>query len=351
MTVSHKNRVQMSVSGTPGTGTITLGSAASGYQSFSAAHGANATVDCLFEDGTAWEIARGCTYTHSGTTMSRGTLEASSTGSAISLTSAAVVSQIATATRTQQWTDISGVFGSEEISVTGAVTATIGAMHHCTGTSADYTVTLPAASGNAGKMLGFRMGPVAALSKLVTLDGNSTETIDGATTRIMWADETAILLCDGSNWFKVAGKSIPMFCLMHRSAANQTGVATTTVTKVTLDTITTDSAGMGDTGNARIGIKRPGLYIISGAVGWDNLSGSSTRILSQIQINGSAFVNAEGNAIASGSYATPFAVKPKAGMAVGDLITLHGYHAVGSNQSIYGTGAVTHVSVLEAPIW
>lgn len=97
MTVSHKNRVQMSVSGTPGTGTITLGSAASGYQSFSAAHGANATVDVLITDGTAWEVARGCTYTHSGTTLSRGTLEASSTGSAISLTSAAVVSQIATA--------------------------------------------------------------------------------------------------------------------------------------------------------------------------------------------------------------------------------------------------------------
>lgn len=99
MTVSHKNRVQMSVSGTPGTGTITLGSAASGYQSFSAAHGANATVDVLITDGTAWEVARGCTYTHSGTTLSRGTLEASSTGSAISLTSAAVVSQIPTA----QW--------------------------------------------------------------------------------------------------------------------------------------------------------------------------------------------------------------------------------------------------------
>jgi len=99
MAINHKNRVQMSVSGTPGTGTITLGSAVSAYQSFSAAYGANATVDVLITDGTAWEVARSCTYTHSGTTLSRGTLEASSTGSAISLTSAAVVSQIPTA----QW--------------------------------------------------------------------------------------------------------------------------------------------------------------------------------------------------------------------------------------------------------
>ena len=97
MPITHKNRVSMSVSGTPGTGTITLGSAASGYQSFASAYGANATVDVLITDGTAWEVARSCTYTNSGTTLTRGTLEASSTGSAISLTSAAVVSQIPTA--------------------------------------------------------------------------------------------------------------------------------------------------------------------------------------------------------------------------------------------------------------
>lgn len=99
MPSSHANRVQMTVSGTPGTGTITLNAASSGHQTFGSAHGANATVDCLFTDGTAWEVARDCTYTHSGTTLSRGTLEASSTGSAITLTSAAVVSQILTAGR------------------------------------------------------------------------------------------------------------------------------------------------------------------------------------------------------------------------------------------------------------
>lgn len=97
MPALHKNRVKMTVSGTPGTGTVTLNAASSGYQSFATAYGANATVDVLFEDGTAWEVARNCTYTHSGTTVTRGTLEESSTGSAISLTSAATASVIATA--------------------------------------------------------------------------------------------------------------------------------------------------------------------------------------------------------------------------------------------------------------
>lgn len=94
---AHRNRVKMTVSGTPGTGTITLSAASSGYQSFATAYAGNATVDILIEEGTAWEVARDCTYTNSGTTVTRGTLEASSTGSAVSFTSAAVVSEVMTA--------------------------------------------------------------------------------------------------------------------------------------------------------------------------------------------------------------------------------------------------------------
>lgn len=98
-TPSYKNRVGMTVTGTPGTGTITLNAAETGYQSFATAYGANANVDILIEEGNAWEIARDCTYTHSGTTITRGTLEASSTGSALSLTSAAKVYVIDSAQR------------------------------------------------------------------------------------------------------------------------------------------------------------------------------------------------------------------------------------------------------------
>lgn len=96
---SAKNRVGMSVTGTPGTGTITLNTAEAGYQSFATAYGANANVDILLEDGNNWEVARDCTYTHSGTTVTRGTFEASSSGSAINLTSSAKVYVINSAER------------------------------------------------------------------------------------------------------------------------------------------------------------------------------------------------------------------------------------------------------------
>jgi hypothetical protein len=90
---TFRDRYQMTVSGTPGTGTITLGSATSGYKAF--VSGDNALYfDILITDGTAWEIDTLSVYTNSGTTLTRGTLVSSSTGSALSLTSAAIVSVI-----------------------------------------------------------------------------------------------------------------------------------------------------------------------------------------------------------------------------------------------------------------
>ena len=101
MPALHKNRVKMTVTSvaSAGVGTITLNAASSAHQSFATAYGANATVDILITEGTSWEIARNCAYTHSGTTVDRGTLEASSTCSAVTFTSAAVVEEILTAAR------------------------------------------------------------------------------------------------------------------------------------------------------------------------------------------------------------------------------------------------------------
>ena len=88
--VTLVNRAKMTTA-TTGTGTIALGAAEAGYQTFADAGVADAAVvRYVIEDGDAWEIGTG-TYTASGTTLSRTVSESSNSGSAIDLSGSAVV--------------------------------------------------------------------------------------------------------------------------------------------------------------------------------------------------------------------------------------------------------------------
>jgi hypothetical protein len=115
MAISLGNRAKMSTS-TTGTGTISLGSAISGYQSFANAGITNGqTVRYAIEDGTAFEIGSG-TYTSSGTTLTRSVTESSNSDSAITLSGNAEVFVTATVA------DLFINDGASTLTTTGVIT-------------------------------------------------------------------------------------------------------------------------------------------------------------------------------------------------------------------------------------
>lgn len=134
------NRAKMTTA-TTGTGTVTLGSASAGFQTFADAGVANAeTVRYVIEDGVAWEIGTGV-YTASGTTLTRAVSESSNADAALNLTGDAVVYVTAGATDYVRRT-------ADETLTGGYVTTTVDDGTKSTGT---YTPTL--ANGNGRKIV------------------------------------------------------------------------------------------------------------------------------------------------------------------------------------------------------
>ena len=97
MPVTHVNRLATAISNAPSlAGNLTIATALTNYRTFGAAQdGLSFNVAIL--DGSAWEVRTGCVYTHSTKTLTRGSLEESSAGTALNLSASAVVTETATA--------------------------------------------------------------------------------------------------------------------------------------------------------------------------------------------------------------------------------------------------------------
>ena len=94
--VKHVNRAKVTTP-TIGTGTLTLGPAVDGFQSFAAAGVIDGdTLRYVIEDGDAWEIGTG-SYATAGPSLTRAPSESSAGGNAIVLTGSATVFITATA--------------------------------------------------------------------------------------------------------------------------------------------------------------------------------------------------------------------------------------------------------------
>lgn len=140
------------------------------------------------------------------------------------------------------WNDASYFWGristATLISLAGAGSATIDRMHVLTGAVANYTVTLPAAAGNAGRVLGFtcRFADVANPTLQVKLDAGVGTYIAGRTRYLVLLDtNVALFYSDGTNW-------IPLVLALDTPWVNLGAVdirgSTTNPSKGTASTIT-----------------------------------------------------------------------------------------------------------------
>ena len=118
------NRAKMTTA-TTGTGTITLGSAVDGFQTFAAAGVSNGeTVRYCIEDGTSnFELGSGV-FTASGTTLTRVVSESSNSGNAINLSGDAIVFITAIAADLQPTTLTTTVFTATANQTTFSVSYT-----------------------------------------------------------------------------------------------------------------------------------------------------------------------------------------------------------------------------------
>lgn len=172
------NRAKMTTA-TTGTGTVTLGSAASGFQTFAAAGVSNGdVVQYVIEEGANFEIGTG-TYSTSGTSLTRTVTESSNSDAAISLSGNATVSITAVAddyNRLQNGGSTKVEATSTGASITGnlAITGTIPA--------GKLTGSLPAIDGSA-------------LTGIVSIPAGVIVMWSGAVSAI----PSGWVICDGTN--------------------------------------------------------------------------------------------------------------------------------------------------------
>ena len=243
----------------------------------------------------------------------------------------------------------SGINWASPVSVTGTTTLTSSAVnkvHLCTGTSSNYTITLPDSGMTAGDLVAFQMGNSTTLTKLVTLDATSGNLIDGVQTRIMWSEEVAILKWDGTNWCKIGGKSIPMVGAMHLSG-NQT-IPSSTHTKVTLNAITLSVGAIANTSTNEVTIRRANYYDLSAQLYFQGVA--STQFILNARKNGSDFIYGESVSVATEAQILrvgPFPVL----LASADVMTLYAFHNNASSRIIYGIDFDCQLVVKEIITW
>jgi len=177
-----------------------------------------------------------------------------------------------------------GVIGAGSVLVTGTDTLDNTDLNKtilCSGTSSDYAVALPTAVGITGQWYDF-VG-VAGLTKIVTVNANSTETINGLTVDRPFSGRGGFkIVSDGANWqvfaerpsnipytptvtgtsgqptlavtYSLLGKMMTIIFLLQPQAASGTGLSFNIPSGYTINTINSVICRVQSNGTLQAGI-------------------------------------------------------------------------------------------------
>lgn len=169
-----KDRVK-ETSTTAGTGTLTLGGAPSGYQSFSVIGNGNTTYYAIVDSSAnTWEVGIG-TYTASGTTLSRDTvLESSSGGSKVSFSSNTKEVFVTYPAELAVSTDLAQPVSNKTITASSLNSSPIGASSASTGAFTTLMATGQTSLGGVTGGEALRATPVASSVNYIQASGSTT---------------------------------------------------------------------------------------------------------------------------------------------------------------------------------
>ena len=244
---------------TTGTGTLTLAGAVTGFQSFNSGIGDGSSTTFVVEDGTNWEVYVG-KYTHSGTTLSRDTLIASSTGSAISWSAG---------TRNVFISEPSTAVLQGTVVKTASYTALASDSVILCNPAAAMTITLPSA---ASATLGIRylVKKIDTSAYVVTISDGASAHVDHASSSKLYLEGDSIeLVCayngSGYEWLALSRRLAPHAAKMKNTASQTT--TDSAFAKLEFNTVVYEYGADADIANERIQVKRAGRYNVFGSYG------------------------------------------------------------------------------------
>lgn len=257
--MSYKNICWFTIGNSPGTsGNFTVSTAVDGLHVTLGAADDGLSFDArIFESGVGSEVRTGCTYTHGTTTLSRGTLESSTSGSALNFTSAAQVQLLGQTAVSAGASTLVNATGSD--ANTSMQVGKLYVVDMSSWATADRTYTLPAVAA-VGERVGVAVSAGSASYELLVTaaSGDTLNGVAGGTewSRVFITGEVVIFRCvvANSTWIVEYDGRIP--CRMEHTS---TVTATSSYTNYSVSfTGATDPQSL--TSGTTLTVRRAGYY-------------------------------------------------------------------------------------------